>query len=366
MTGNPFNHQQPVFEADEFLDRRKEVKELLKLVTSRRNLLVYGLRRRGKTSLIRRVLDQLPKGTTAIYVDAYRALDEADLGLQLLRALAGTGLGRGARFVKWSQEFVQDLGLTIELGAAGTVAFQFDYKRRKHETPFLDALEFLGRIAHASKHHIVVCLDEFQVVAKRLGEDGLWAMRGVVQFQSHVRYIISGSQPSLLRDIVKGQKKGFWTQLTEYPLPGLSVLDLEADIERLFGSALPDACKTYLLDVLGDNTQRLIQVLRHAYDAQAGLDLSAMREAVRAAVEENTPEYERDLDGLRTALQRQLVFVLARHPTKSPTSSKWLKECGIAATPSGVHQTLQVLRNDILDDENHFIDALFMQYLKEP
>ena len=362
---NPFDHHRPVHEDHAFLDREEERARLRDLVLSRRNLLVYGLRRRGKSSLVRRVLGDLPRGHVGLYVDAQRCRDDDEVGLRLLAALAATGIGRRQRFLKWCREFLGGLCLTVDVGGKDApVSFRVSRERAEGRAPLLDALEFIGRVAEAAGIHVVVAMDEFQVIVHRGGQDVLWGIRSVAQFQTSASYIISGSEPSLLQEIVSDPDNAFWHQMTEFPVHGLTIADIRDDAERIFGAPIPAESEALLLEATGDNTQRLSQVLRHAYDAGDGLDPDAVRTAVRAAVEENGPEYEREMGALKGGLERELVFALARHPTDSPTGSRWLRACDIEASPSGAHQALRRLRDkQVLDDQNRFADPLFAAYL---
>jgi AAA+ ATPase superfamily predicted ATPase len=64
---NPF-HYGGVVRGEAFCNRKKEVEDLLRAVENGEKLFVYSERRFGKTSLIRYVLDKLPKKQ---YVSAY-------------------------------------------------------------------------------------------------------------------------------------------------------------------------------------------------------------------------------------------------------------------------------------------------------
>lgn len=364
MDVQPFDHQRPVFEDGAFLDRAAETKKLRDLIVKRENVLVYGYRRRGKTSLIRRVQASLPKSVASIYLDGFLCVDVVEAGTRLLNAIAETGLGKGPRFVKWAQEVMQRLKITMNVGGKDApMNFTVEVRDRAERTPFLNALEFLGHIADRSGKHVVVVLDEFQVIVDLIGEPGLKAMRAVVQLQKNVTYIISGSRVSTLRRIASDASKGFWTQLTHFPIKGLSILDIQGDVERIFKGKLSDEAKQYLLVTLGDCTQRLVQVLELAYPS--GLGMPSLREAVGVAVEKNTPSYQGELTHITSNLEKQLLFALAREHTKEPRSGAWLRRHDITASPAGVHQALARLQDDVLDAEHHFVDALFAIYLSQ-
>ena len=57
---NPFQYGS-VVRGDDFCNRQKEIKELIRAMENSERLFVYSERRFGKTSMIHRALEKLPK-----------------------------------------------------------------------------------------------------------------------------------------------------------------------------------------------------------------------------------------------------------------------------------------------------------------
>ena len=68
---NPFQYG-GVVRADAFCNREQELADLMRAVENAERLFVYAERRLGKTSLVKRMFNQLPKDTyLPVYVDLW-------------------------------------------------------------------------------------------------------------------------------------------------------------------------------------------------------------------------------------------------------------------------------------------------------
>lgn len=356
MEENPFDYHRPV-EPERFLDRVQQRADLERLLSDGRNVLVYGPRRRGKTSLVLYVLSRLD--SVGIYVDATRMQSPGDLGAKVLKQLAGTGLARGKRFRKWLVDKADGLAVDVTVGKAG-VTFTLRRDHAHHEA-LLDALEFLEEVGRGHDARFTVCLDEFQVVMEDPGL--VAALRSVVQHQRRVNYVLSGSEPSVLQALNQDRQSPFYKQLTEFAVQGITIRDMQDDVEAIFGERFTQDAIDLLHESVGDNTLRLVQVLRHAYGMGQGLGPDAVRDAVDAAVLENGTEYERILSLVKPGNQRTVLFALAQDRPEHITGTAFLKRHAFG-TPSHVKRAVTALqRLEVLGEDYRFLDPLFPLYL---
>lgn len=361
IVSNPFDHHRPVGDT-RLLDREAERAQLHEWITSGRNILVYGPRRRGKTSLLLAVLDETPR--IALYADATRKPHASDLGAALLAGLAATGLGKSKRFRRWLADQAASLAVDVRLGADGVT---FAFRRTRTTTdpgdtgPLLDALELLETVAEAHDVRFTVCIDEFQVA---MGHPGLVAgMRSVAQHQKRVNYLLSGSEETVLRSLNQESTSPFYKQLTEMHLTGLTIDHVRNEAQDILEARIDDQTVAYLRSCTEDNTMRLVQVLRHLHDLGAGASHDAARVAVAAAVAENSTEYERLLSLVKPGNQRDVLFALAQDRPEHPTSASFIQKHRLG-TPAYVQRATAALRRlQILGDTNRFLDPLLPVYL---
>ena len=71
-----------------FVNRKQELSELKKLVEGKSKVLIIGLRGYGKTSLVKKLVDEMgEKGKTAIYIDCNRVFSPTDIVMFLIETL---------------------------------------------------------------------------------------------------------------------------------------------------------------------------------------------------------------------------------------------------------------------------------------
>ncbi len=348
---------QRIVPAGEFLDRKLERADLLGLVRARHNVLLYGPRRLGKTSLIHRVAGDW-KEATFLFVDCNFVTAEDDLSHQVLRAISGSGLGRMRRFGDWAKQAAQGLEIAVTFGDTITFAVRRGTARIR---PLEDALEFTTRIARAAKRPVVLVLDEFQHVMKSL-PDAIAKLRDHAQTQRDVSYVVSGSQQSILVGLTR-HKNPFWRQLTEVALGPIDVDQVVKDWERKTGKPIAPGAVEVLRDVSRGTTQRLVEILAEAEARSTGYSEAGIRSAVAFVLARGNGGFERIL-GSCTPYQKRLLIAIAVDEPKHPTSNAFIERHTLKGA-SNIQRGLDSLRRDeILEADNRFADPLFARWLK--
>lgn len=340
-----------------FLDRQETRERLRDLVAQRDNILVYGQRRLGKTSLIRRVAADLPD-TTFLFVDCNFVDTEEELSRHILAALQGTDLARTRRFLEWARQAMQGLEIGVEVRQESISPFV--RRGTPRPRPLEDALQFLTRIAVASRRHVVLVLDEFQTVITD-AHDAVAKLRGHAQGQRDVSYLVAGSRPSILLGLTR-HKSPFWRQLTEFHVGPIDVGAALDDVERLTGEAVPEETRAHLSEATQGNTQRLAELLDILWRG-GSFDPGAVDAAMDVLLDRHKAGFERIL-GQLTAYQRRLAIAVAVARPRHLTGSGFVQDHGLRSA-SHVQRGLQGLqREEILDDEDRFIDPAFATWLR--
>src|SRR5919201_122064 len=201
---NPFIYSHPVSPED-IIDRDEETRELLKAAVGGHYVRLYGPRKYGKTSLLRRVLLEADReqGMIPILVDLYGVLSIADVAIRFERAYARQLKGKLRARV---EEFLQSTGLGLSLGALGISArLQLDPKA--DPLPALHALLDLPlRLEEGGGYRAFIALDEFQDIDKVADLDGL--IRSHIQYQGEVAsYVFAGSEPGLMKQLFETKER---------------------------------------------------------------------------------------------------------------------------------------------------------------
>ncbi len=342
------------------LDRQEDLAQLEALLRAGRNVLVYGPRRMGKTSLLLATLRRLESDHLIVFVDCTRIDTDEALADRLLRELAATGAARWHRFWTWLKDTAHDLRVRIVLG--GEPRLEVEPGRRSRS--LADACELIGQVADAAEMPTVVVLDEFQVVLSRDDGATVAALRSVAQQQPRVRYVFSGSVETVLRTMTQSPKAPFWKQLVEFPVAGIDIEDLREHWPELFPLGASQEALDLIRQATGKATLRLIEVLDRLQRMPRGpLDLDAARLAIDAVAGLHAPDYERDLQLVKPGNQQRCLLGLARDRPRYATGKDFIAAHGLG-TPASARAALKRLRDlEILGVNNEFLDPLFAYWL---
>src|SRR5579862_785725 len=202
---NPFNFETPS-DRWSFTDREEELPRLVALMKRvRQRLLVYGRRRMGKTSLIKRAAEEAK--TPYAFVDLSIANDLAEVARKLVAAVQ-------------VEERLADKLLRLLRGSVGKIvikggqlALEADLRTAPKET-LEHALAFLDEYAEATDQCFTICLDEFQDLRRLDGERAEWHLRGIIQHHTRLNFIFSGSDHRLLASMTE-PNAAFFKQLEQ-------------------------------------------------------------------------------------------------------------------------------------------------------
>ena len=178
----------PAERPEELFDRTEEARRLAEAVSSRAATLVVGMRRVGKTSLIKATTYNLRR----IYVDA-RAFEERRYitYADLLDALA--------RELKRLLPLHKRLGdLLRSVRGVSVAGLSLEFERGRKAPRLAELLEALDRWGEESGDKVVLVLDEAQELAKLKGADVLPALAYAYDNLRHLAVIYSGSKAGLL------------------------------------------------------------------------------------------------------------------------------------------------------------------------
>jgi hypothetical protein len=341
-----------------FLDRAKERRALRDFIERRDNVLVYGLRRLGKTSLIRRVQEDLPR-TAFLLIDCNFADTEEELSRFILDQLRQSRIARARQFLDVARRAAHDLEIGVEVRGAAVYA---TLRRGAPGTrPLEDTLEFTTRVAAASKTHVVIVLDEFQNIMAD-SRTSVAKLRDHAQRQDKVSYVVAGSQPTVLLNLVR-HKSPFWRQLTEFRVGPIDVPAALKDVARLTKARVPPAAQQTIAAITRGNTQRLAEILEACWSRRKRFQAEDVEEAALIVAGRHEASFERILSQL-TRTQRRVLLALARDEPEHPTGSAFINRNDLGA-PTTVQRAMGALRaSEVLDDEGAFVDPLFSWWIR--
>ncbi len=316
-----------------FTDRADEVRTIVRTLTEPgAKLLVIGERRMGKTSTLLAAMERARRaGGRAILVDLSTATTMSDVATRLLDA-ATRGLGKTwkdlaavfARHVKAALSVRADPVSGLLVPTLQVEARRADPAEQQRTVgQLLDALE---AIAADRATTIGIVLDEVQELHALGGEQAEWHLRGVIQHHQHLSYVLAGSRPSTLREMI-GPGRAFYGMLDTLAFGAIEGDHLARWIDgrlragKVGGHGVGAAC----VALAGPRTRDVVQLARNVYDQTSGL---SKKTAGRADVEGAFGSLIDDMDdALRaqwddaSAIQRDVLRAIAASRTGLTTAT---------------------------------------------
>ncbi len=360
---------------EDFTDRETERTEIARsLRAPRGHLVVAGLRRMGKTSVLLAVRDELVKaGEPVLYVDLWTASTIEDMTTRLASAAAAT-LGR-----RW-QDTVMQLGRTLKLGfevsetSTGMMIpvpkLEFrDAPVATQRQRLVDALDLLERLATKQKAHLGVIIDEFQEI-ERLGSEGkgpkrvsaMRQVRAAIQHHKHVTYVFAGSDRRLIEQLHAEDGGALHNLGRKYDIGPIDAMHFAKWIQQQFRAMGIDGAGMgpRIIDVAGPRTRdvrTLAESTAELSRESAVVSEALIESAMHAIVRQRRSSYEADWKALTRMQQNVLRAVAAEGTglTKRETRTRFgLGEASaISKTIDAMSERAVLLRDDagvIFDD----------------
>ena len=261
-----------------FTDRAAEIKRIAATLREpSAKLLLFGERRVGKTSALLAAISRVRAGGgRAFLVDLSTASNLSDVATRVLEG-ASQGLGRGwkdlaeviGRHVKATLSVRPDSATGLLIPSLQVETRRADIGEQQRTLgQVLDALEDL---AARKRTTIGVVLDEVQELRALGGDQAEWHLRGVIQHHHHLSYVLAGSRPSVLREMI-GEGRAFYGMLDTMAFATIEAGHLATWIDSRLGSAriaargLGAAC----VALSGPRTRDIVQLARKVYDVAVG------------------------------------------------------------------------------------------------
>lgn len=208
ISGRPYYAGKEVPREEYFFNRTREIRLLKKALSSQvpTNIAIVGLRRTGKTSLIKKLSKELTnKISLVIKCEKLLPFDELTFFQNLVKELIKKYSSKGVLIkegLKKTAQKISRVGLTIQ-----DIDFWMDLGKGKAELKEVmdKAFELIEQISKAKQ--VVVFLDEFQELYV-FGDKFLWALRAYIA-DSSASFVVSSSHHRFL-NILQDEGRPFF------------------------------------------------------------------------------------------------------------------------------------------------------------
>ena len=361
---NPFKYGM-VVTGDDFVDRKEEMETLKKNLLAGQHLILYSVRRLGKTSLIRQTMTVLPKNVIPVYIDLFGITSKKTLVKKMVNEVMITTYPTFTTLKNEINKLLKKLTVKLILMKD---TFELELQLGEHVTDeeFADVCDLPEQIARKKGKQLVVVFDEFQEITELDSRNIDNIMRATFQHHHHVSYLFAGSKTTLMHELFDDPKQAFYRFGKEMKLGPIPKEDFACFIQTKFkrtGKHIKESVIDVILGFTGGHpyfTQKLCQQIW--YDTSTTVDEHAVPVAIQKIVQTETDFYEQTWNAL-PPIQRRLLIGLSTEPTINKYSQEFIHtfEMRSAAYVKRAYDSLEKKR---IIEEEKIGDIFFSEWIK--
>jgi AAA+ ATPase superfamily predicted ATPase len=360
---------------ENFIDRNEDRAMLKQLLTSHINVMLISPRRWGKSSLVKRSMEELTSEKNDIkvcFIDAFSISSEAEF----YRTFASKVIEcASSKFEKWAEDAKNLLnGVIPQLVIKDQVTdfMAFDIKFKPEEKDKLTILQLPETLAKKKGIKIIVCIDEFQQLSN-LAEykDMEGKMRSVWQQQEQTTYCLYGSKRHMMMDIFNNSNNPFYRFGQVVFLDKITKNNWMPFIIEGFRKTNKHISEDYasqICDIVECHSWYLQQLSFFIWNkTEKEVTADDFNYGVKQLLNINTPMFQSDCNKL-TPAQLELLRAIAAGETKfssAEVNSKY--NLGNPNTLAKNKRSLQ--EQDIIektkDNTFHFVDPIFKLWIEK-
>ena len=371
---NPFIFGE-IVQQRHFVDREKELQNLIRDLADGQKLFLLSPRRFGKSSLVSLALLKLEKRhirTVNITVSSYANYEQflEKFAERVLRAA-----GPWDRVKGLVGRFIQRVQPTITFNPVnGETSISFSrFAGADASVLAADVFAMPAEMAKNGGFRMAICLDEFQQIELFGGPAVENVLRNEVQRQRNIGYVFSGSQPSLMEEILSAgrpfHKAGPTIFLDKIPAEAwhefikIQFRNRRRKISEEALNRLVDAA-----DLIPYDVQRIAHELWDYAELRnkAALDVPDVDAVVGELVRGQAEYFERLWEQL-TSRQRAVLQALSQQGPADLHSQAGREQYRLGPA-STVQKALQALDSQDIIDRYHgdyfFVDPLFANWIR--
>ena len=373
MKNSPFIYGSTVSKRS-FTNREKEIKKLTANLLGGTNTMVISPRRWGKSSLVEHVTDSIRKEYKDIriaMIDLFTVNSEEEFLEKFAGEILKSSSSRWQDWIENSKKVFRNIipKIQVSMDPVNSFSISFDWDEIKKQSD--EILNLPEKVATEKKIKLIVCLDEFQVIAGFRGYSELEKrMRALWQRHKSVTYCIYGSQRHMLTEIFNSPSKPFYRFGDIILLPKIERKSWIAFICKSFretGKNITEKESGMIADLMQCHPWYVQQLSHYTWNltrksATKTDIITAMDELINA----NMPLYQKETE-IMSPTQLNLLKAVAGGE-KQLTSSRVMIEYRLG-TPRNVSKNKTLLiNNDVIgESENgyYFLDPAFELWFRK-
>ena len=342
---------------DNFTDRKKETARLLSNFTHGVNTVLISPRRRGKTSLVKKVCKMASSDKLKIvYLDIFSCRTDKEFYDAFASAVLKQTSSKLDEIMESAKLFLSHISPRFSIGPDPMTDFSMSLEWNPKNNDTEEILQLPEKIAQQKGLSIVICIDEFQQIAEfKDSKTFQKRLRSVWQLQQSVSYCLFGSKKHLMNELFEKKSLPFYKFGDSIYLPKISSEDWIAYICERFESTgkhiskelAERVCQT--VDNHSSYVQQLAWLLWIHTRNEATEDNFA--NAYQDLIDQNTPLFEKQTESL-SSFQMNFLRALIDGVHSEFTTQEVLQkyQLGSSANVSIIKRAL--IKKELIETEN--------------
>lgn len=372
---NPFRYGGVVSD-DSFCNRKKEVREIVRMMENSGRAFLYSERRFGKTSLVQLALMKLTKKEyLSVYIDVWPTDGELSFVTTVAKAITKSLSTGPEKALKRAKELFNRLTPSMTLDEDGKPVVTFGLGKHSSLDPELEeVLSAPARVAAQSKKKVVVVFDEIQRILEYDSDLVERKLRSIIQHQKYVSYIFLGSRKHLIEKMFLDKSRPLYRSATHLTLPAIGQEEWLPFVRKRFEDSqkkISDNQIRTLCELTQGHpfyTQQLCHVLWELCDRKKNVTDELVKEAIHTVFVRESYAYSPLWDSLTTNQQRFLVGLTDEHNRMKPFSATFLRRYRLGTASSAQRVVDTLLERDIIDHEGRsfiILDRFFRMWIQK-
>ncbi len=312
---NNFNYEK-LPEKKDFCGRKSESKLLKAFILDGKNVVIFGDRRYGKTSLIEHCFRDLNKtGPLYAFSDLFSCTTSLDVAVEIYKAVYKALPFNIEQTMKEFKRIFSRMTLEIKTGETGIKASP-KLNSRDFDELLADALLGADRICEKHGKKMVIALDEFQQIAELDDKNIDAVFRQYMQRLKHVSFIFSGSKKSILSGLFIDKKKPLYNMASSIEVGGLEVNTFYKYCNKRLHREMAKKDFDHLYERVRGQTKLILQVcwwLNISEQDTCPIAANEVQETLDMLIDEKHSEFKLIFNAL-TSLQRKAIKFMVNQP----------------------------------------------------
>ncbi len=319
---NPFSFGR-IAKKNRFCDRENEIKRLKEYLRASSNIWLYSPRRFGKTSLVKKLLEEVEtEKTFVVYVDLYEAEDEKEFNRIFAKALY-SGLHKNKplteKLFASARNLFQYIVPQISVDASGKPVFQIGVSDNIPEDLLLgDILDSIKKHSKKRKSKGVIVFDEFQQIGEFDNSGKIEKiLRKYIQDHNNISYIFLGSKQRLMSSFFEDSNRPFYKSALHFPIDKIPKSFLLKHLMKLFKKSGKPVDKNLIEGILDQTechpffTEKLSFFCWIKHDEYKG-DVELFIESVLNEITATEESNYKNLMSVLTKYQKKSLIAIAK------------------------------------------------------